>query len=201
MIDIKDFEEAPVRSDCLQHAAEVGLPEGGLMAEFGVFKGTSIRMLAQLYPTHPIHGFDSFEGLPSEWRRGEKKISYPTGHFDCQGEMPEVPENVILHKGWFEDTLPPFLERKKDHVFRLLDIDCDIYVSTKQILTLCNDFIKPGTAIYLDELSDWGGCALRYVGWEDHEYKALLEWCEEFGREVRAISRNGAYGAAAVVEK
>jgi hypothetical protein len=201
MIDIGDFLRVPVRPDCLQHAATAGRPEDGLMAEFGVYQGRTITALSQLFPKHTFHGFDSFVGLPSEWTRGGQTPLYEPGHFNCDGKLPKVPGNVILHKGWFKDTLPPFLAGNQGKVFRLLDIDCDIYISAKQVLSLCNDFIKPGTAIYFDELCDWGGGNTRYPRWEEHEYTALLEWCDEYGRSVRALARNGAYGASVIVDR
>ena len=30
------------------------------------------------------------------------------GRFSRGGKLPSVPANVTLHKGWIEDTLPPF---------------------------------------------------------------------------------------------
>src|SRR5258708_16542752 len=39
----------------------------GHYLEFGVFSGGTIRYLARSKPNVPIHGFDSFEGLPEAW--------------------------------------------------------------------------------------------------------------------------------------
>src|ERR1041384_844953 len=47
-----------------------------LVCEFGVFKGATINHIASL-TTKTVFGFDSFEGLPEDWRAtGIKK-----GHF------------------------------------------------------------------------------------------------------------------------
>ena len=57
-------------------------PESGLVAEFGVFYGHSIRFLAECIAT-PIHGFDSFEGIPEGWFQGEdagptaRRVKFP----------------------------------------------------------------------------------------------------------------------------
>jgi hypothetical protein len=53
-----------------------------------------------------VHGFDSFRGLPEDWagRDGMKK-----GTFDVNGRKPTVPDNVVLHPGWFNETLPKFI--------------------------------------------------------------------------------------------
>jgi Flp pilus assembly protein TadD len=145
-------------------------PEDGLVLEFGVRFGTSIRQIASLV-TQDIHGFDSFQGLPEQWN-GEAKGSYST-----QGKLPKVPRNVKLHAGWFENTLPEFLKSNPGPV-RLMNIDCDIYSSTKTVLDLLSDRIVPGTMIVFDE----------YVGnefWRDDEFKAFQEAVSRYGWQYR----------------
>ena len=78
----------------------------GLVLEFGVFHGGTInKIAAELKQT--IHGFDSFEGLPDFWRNGFEKGSFAVD------SMPRVRENVVLVKGWFDQTLGPFLEHER----------------------------------------------------------------------------------------
>ena len=87
--------------------------------------------------------------------------------------MPEVPENVTLHKGWFDRTLPDFLEQQTDAV-RLINIDCDIYSSTKTVLDLLAPRIQPGSVLVFDE----------YIGnqhWREDEYKAFQEVVARYG--------------------
>lgn len=45
-------------------------PADGAVLEFGVYHGLSLQKIAQ-HVTAPIHGFDSFEGLPEDWKPGE----------------------------------------------------------------------------------------------------------------------------------
>src|ERR1700679_2199879 len=73
----------------------------GLMLEFGVFKGGTIRYIARNFPARTVHGFDSFEGLPSAWQG----TGHARGAFHVGGKMPRVPNNVRLHKGFFDDVL------------------------------------------------------------------------------------------------
>jgi hypothetical protein len=49
----------------------------GLVLEFGVFHGKTIRMIAEKFPTSQIHGFDTFSGIPENWHN-TKKGSYST---------------------------------------------------------------------------------------------------------------------------
>ena len=51
-----------------------------------------------------MHGFDSFRGLPEKWTDG-----YEERLFSRDGILPDVPGNVELHVGWFEDTLSVFV--------------------------------------------------------------------------------------------
>ena len=201
MFRIEDFLYAPlIQETYAQILATIkdSKPDDGLIAEFGVYTGSSINVIAKAYPNHAIHGFDSFKGLPDKWERGLNV--YQAGHFDVGGKLPKVPVNVKLYAGWFKDTLPGWLATNPGPV-RFLNIDSDIYISAKQVLTLCNDRIIPGTGIYFDEICDWGGCVHRYPNWPEHEIKALVEWCTECGREVKAHSRNGSYGASVIVTK
>ncbi len=132
----------------------------GLILEFGVRHGTSIRQLASL-TSKPIYGFDSFEGLPEDWHQESKEV------YSTKGKVPKVPPHVTLIPGWFDQTLPLFLE-KHEADMALINIDCDIYSSTKTVLDLLSPRIKKGTIIIFDE----------YMGnlhWEEDEHKAFME--------------------------
>lgn len=48
----------------------VGLRPSGVALEFGVGKGESTRIIAEHMP---VIGFDSFTGLPEDWRDGFPK--------------------------------------------------------------------------------------------------------------------------------
>lgn len=149
---------------------------GGHILDLGVYKGGSTRALANMFQTQKIHGFDSFEGLPEDWSHVLK------GSFgEVKGILPNMPENVILYKGWFEDTLPEWYENNKDKHISLLRIDCDIYSSTKTIFTVLKPLIKSGTWIVFDEL-------IGYRGWKDHEYKAFVEFSNETGFEFEYVA-------------
>src|SRR5829696_1890169 len=77
----------------------------GLSMEFGVASGGSANLLAEL-SDGTIHGFDSFEGLPEDWRPG-----FPRGAF--AHAIPALRPNVALEIGYFEETLPRFVARHR----------------------------------------------------------------------------------------
>lgn len=138
----------------------------GLILEFGVFNGKSIRMIAAL-TDRTVHGFDSFEGLPEDWGNEDKSV------YSAFGQLPEVPENVRLHRGWFENSIPEFRKNEKGPI-RFINIDCDLYSSTKTIFDLLGPQIMAGTVILFDEF-------IGYPTWQDDEFKAFHEAVEQFG--------------------
>ena len=152
----------------LSHAMSIA-PTKGLILEFGVASGRTIRHIAGL-TGRDIHGFDSFEGLPESWRTGFTRGAFAQ-------PLPSVPNHVSLHKGWFSDTLPPFMTTTNDPV-ALLHIDCDLYSSTAFVLNALADRIGAGTVIVFDEY-------LNYPGWKQHEHKAFQEFAVKTGRTFR----------------
>lgn len=138
----------------------------GLVLEFGVRNGISINMLAR-QTDQDIHGFDSFEGLPEQWE------GMPVGALSTFNQLPKVPDHVHLHAGWFEDTLPGFIEKHPGPI-RFMNVDCDIYSSTKTIFHYLHDRIVPGTVIIFDEY-------ICNPAWREHEYKAFQEFIAKSG--------------------
>ncbi|GAB2180208.1 hypothetical protein DLREEDagrD3_04310 [Denitratisoma sp. agr-D3] len=150
----------------IQTLAMAAAQVDGLVLEFGVFNGKSIRQLATL-TEGPVHGFDSFEGLPEAW--GDEA----RGSYSAFGRLPQVPDNVRLHRGWFEDSIPPFLQAEAGPI-RFINIDCDLYSSTKTIFDLMASRFVPGTVILFDEY-------LGYPSWREDEFKAFHEAAAQQG--------------------
>ncbi len=143
-------------------------PDTGSILEFGVEKGDSLRFLAARTP-RVVHGFDSFHGLPEDWT-GTFEIR---GKFTRHGALPKVPENVRLHVGWFDTTLPAYLATGDEPV-ALLHVDCDIYSSARTVLHGLAPRIVEGTVIVFDEY-------FNYPNWQQHEYRAFQEAVSAFG--------------------
>ena len=135
----------------------------GLYCEFGVGSGGTINYIASLVDVQ-IHGFDSFEGLPEDWRDGFQKGAFKMDN------LPKVRSNVVLHKGWFNESLPKFKEAFNAPL-SFLHMDADLYSSTKTVFEILGDRIVPGTVIQFDEF-------FNYPCWKDNEYKAFMEFVE-----------------------
>lgn len=137
-------------------------PAEGITLECGVYFGRSLRLISRSTPG-PVHGFDSFQGLPEAWSAQEGAGAYSTA-----GRMPRAGDNVRLHAGWFEDTLPGFFASQPGPV-RLLHVDCDLYSSTRTVLQAAEPRLVAGSVIVFDDL-------LAYPGFADHELKAFSEF-------------------------
>jgi predicted O-methyltransferase YrrM len=137
-------------------------PSRGLVVEFGVATGLTLRVIAA--KRLPAHGFDSFEGLPENWRSG-----YRAGTF--AQKVPEV-GGAELHVGWFDDSVPKFLAEYPEP-FAFVHMDADLYSSTKTVFEVAFDRFIPGTVIVFDEY-------FNYPGWELHEHRAFMEFLQGY---------------------
>lgn len=77
---------------------------------------------------------------------------------------------------------------------RVLHIDCDLYSSTRTVLRLLKDRIKPGCVIVFDEY-------FNYPGWEDKEFKAFREFISETRLAYEYVGYNRLYESVAVIIK
>ena len=164
-----------VLNTALAHSAQ---PDG-MILEFGVYKGRSIRYLARQRLSCSVHGFDSFEGFPQD-HRADWQQNFAVA------SLPRVPGNVQLHQGYFEQTLPPFLKgwRAQRPALALVHIDCDIFSSAHYVLSTLGPHLGPGDVIVFDEL-------MNYAGFARNEFLALylllvtrgldFEWLETCG--------------------
>lgn len=169
MLYAEPFE---TREGLYQYAVDRA-PKSGLILEFGVHNGNSINAIAAL-TEQTVHGFDSFEGLPSDGTipmASDGGVKWFAGKMDMGGLLPNVRDNVQLYKGWFDSTLPEFYQAHTGDI-ALLHIDCDIYSSTKCVFDNSKGRIGPGTIIIFDEY-------LNFEGWERHEHRALTEFAAD----------------------
>jgi predicted O-methyltransferase YrrM len=161
--------------------------KSGLILEFGVASGATINNIAAHAEGRTVYGFDSFEGLPEDWRPGISAGAFKQDH------IPDVLPNVILVKGLFSDTLPDFVKEHTEPV-AFVHIDCDLYSSTKCIFDHLKDRMQNGTIIAFDEIRN-------YNGFEQREYKAFNEFLDETGYNWICIGQHGGEQAAFVIYK
>ena len=170
----------------LQHVFEnmkLQHKENTLWLEFGVATGQTINYISQ-FTKGDVFGFDSFEGLPEFWKSGCEK-----GTFSSNGIPPLVNDNVKLIQGWFNETLPGFVQTQLENTGKkisFIHIDCDLYSSTKSILDHLKNYIDKDCIIIFDELVNYH----TYDG-DTGELKAFYEFILENNVKYNWIGING----------
>lgn len=151
----------------------------GAFVECGVWKGGCIAAMAfvasKASSQRKIWLFDSFEGLPEPTEKdgfeaknysGDKSSGKLETINKCVGLVEDVnkiffdvlrikPENVVIKKGWFQDTFP--IEKNKIGPISILRLDGDWYESTKCCLANLYDIVIPGGYIIMDDYGHWEG--------------------------------------------
>jgi hypothetical protein len=134
--------------------------------EFGVHKGHSMSQWSVLlrHPNSQLVGFDSFVGLPEQWR------GLPSGGLTVSGLIPQIADpRISFEKGWFQDTLPKFkvIDREALVVF----LDADLYSSTILVLRTLKEHMQIGrTYLIFGQFTD-----------RDHELRAFEDFVRETG--------------------
>jgi hypothetical protein len=155
----------------------------GCVVECGVWRGGMIAGLAEfLGNDRTYYLFDSFEGLPPAqaidglgalaW---QADVDSPRYFDNCRAEQTWAKNAMRLSgatrfecvKGWFDDTLPPFVPETP---IALLRIDADWYESVLCCLRNLAPHLAEGGLIVLDDYGTWEGCSKAV-----HRYLADIE--------------------------
>lgn len=165
----------------LWEAARTAPP--GLMLEFGVATGVSLKAVANAVAPREVYGFDWFQGLPEAWE------SDPKGMFAC-ARPTDLPDNAIIVEGLFQETLEPFLQKYSwKRVVGFVHIDCDIYSSTAYVLDMLGNLalFNGGCILAFDEIIDQPGS-------DDNERKAFEEFRQAFPLHWEKIGKQHRFG-------
>lgn len=173
-----DLMQAAVNSAMESPAARperYGLPAAanphGLWLEFGVGSGKTtaaiaFQMQALVGQAAKLHGFDSFQGLPSDWDH----THLAAGTFSTGGQVPPhllEMKNVQIHVGLFSQTLGD-LDQFGNTPVAFAHIDVDIFPSAIEVLSRIACQLMAGSILVYDELVNYVGFELsgEYRAWE-----------------------------------
>ena len=103
------------------------------VAELGVFRGKTASCINRKFPDRKLYLFDTFEGFDARDVAAETAKNYTPEEFAYEGRFSNTsvqtvlnamkyPENCIICKGYFPDTIP-----KEDIRYLFVSIDCDLY--------------------------------------------------------------------------
>ena len=139
--------------------------------EYGVWMGDSFKYLMQYFKKG--YGFDTFLGLPEDWR------SVPKGAYSSFGKVPNIDGGEFI-VGEFQNSLPEFFAKPRS-VAGLINFDADLYASTLCALVNSKSIIDEKTVLIFDEF-------IINSGWEHDEFRALEEFCKANGLDYEVIA-------------
>jgi hypothetical protein len=114
----------------------------GDLAEVGVYKGGSSKIICEAKGLRTLHLFDTFEGIPEVGSIDSKQFfaGQYVGIFNEVKEYLKNYENVYFYKGVFPTTADPI----KDKNFSFVHLDVDTYLSTKECLNFFYERMSKG---------------------------------------------------------
>jgi hypothetical protein len=148
--------------------------------EFGTFEGITANFFSNYLKK--LYTFDSFEGLREDWGGIPTQFvgtAGEMGSFDLKKKIPNLKSNIVPIVGWVQDTLENFLEDHNPKI-NFVHLDLDTYDSTKFVLERVKPYLVKNAIIIFDELYN-------YIGWENGEYKALIEVFKKNEYEFKAF--------------
>jgi O-methyltransferase len=133
------------------------------MAELGVYKGHTARLIHHYIPERPLHLFDTFDGFDSAdiSTEGSKTDRRPArsdfSDTSVEGVLRYIePRNdrVHIHKGRFPDSAPA-----SDHsrLYAFVHLDADLYAPIKAGLDYFYPRITRGGFILIHDFNAWPG--------------------------------------------
>jgi O-methyltransferase len=127
----------------------------GDMAEVGVYKGGSAKLIAKACPDKKIHLFDTFSGLPAgspEHLDTARGGEFSDTSLESVKNFMSDCNNVVFHPGLFPDSVPTKLEK-----LCFVHMDVDIYKSARSCLEYFYPKLVSGGILVSDDF-EWPGC-------------------------------------------
>jgi len=160
----------------------------GAIAELGVYKGETAKLIHHMLPERDLYLFDSFSGLPKQIIKE-----------DCDGTVrPQTvkfdnttPEEVLKYidgnnKVFVkEGVFPATAVGIDEDAYALVHIDADLYQSTKDALEyFYPKTVKKGAIIIHDYNHNWEGVKKAVQEFEDHIPEVFVELPDMYGSIV-----------------
>jgi len=135
----------------------------GALAELGVYKGGTAKLIHHYVPERQLHLFDTFEGFTSRSVSTEKKHT----DFDTKGRkfsdtsieqvrdyISPQNDNITFHQGYFPDSLP---EDFPEQQFAFVHLDADLYEPTFEGLKYFYPRMSKKGIILVHDYNAWIG--------------------------------------------
>ncbi len=120
----------------------------GAIAEVGVYKGGTAKLLGETETKKPIYLFDTFTGLPeSELKLGGDVKKFDDVSLEGVKNYLKDYKNIQFKPGFFPDSA----KGMEHEAFSLVYLDADIYESIRDGLEFFYPRLSPGGVILVDD--------------------------------------------------
>lgn len=138
----------------------------GDLAELGVYKGQTARLIHHYIPERRLHLFDTFDGFHRDDVEAEsiktgidrKKTQFANtnveevlGNIECKNN------NVKIYKGYFPESVPVNLRSQR---FAFVHLDADLYEPTKAGLSFFCERMSKGGIVLVHDYNAWIGARM-----------------------------------------
>ena len=165
----------------LFRAAQAAAKIEGDMAEVGVYKGGSARIICEAKGSKPIHLFDTFEGFPQQDLGADR--------CDNRFKQTSVAEvlryigdasNIVVKKGYIPNTFKGL----ENECFAFALLDLDLYIPTIKSLEFFYPRLPQGGYLMIHDYnnpeSNWG-CKRAVDEFMSGKLESIMEIADEYG--------------------
>lgn len=141
-------EKKAHRTYVLYQFAKLARTLDGDVAEVGVYKGESAKLLAELFKDtqKSILLFDTFEGLPGETSKLRPETTFADTSVDEVKKYLDSYPRIEFHQGYFPDSAAPVTNQ-----FSLVHLDADLAETMEAGLEFFYPKMVMGGAIVMDD--------------------------------------------------
>ena len=190
----------------------------GVYVECGVAAGAQIIMMAAGAPDKHIFAFDSFEGIALPSNRDDQYPGIRKISIDEQSKLPNPGEQVLESSGatvvshgdylehldrsginmrntysvigWFEETVPQFIEENPDIQIAILRLDGDLYNSTYVCLKHLYPKVIDGGCCIVDDIQ-LPGCRQAVKDYfEEEGINEILRYVDNIAYFIKGPSKD-----------
>jgi len=165
----------------------------GDLAELGVYRGYSARLIHHYLPERKFFLFDTFTGFDERdvkaeaaatGRKTDRVAFSQTGIERALRNIAPQNSNVEVFPGYFPESAPGFLKERK---FAFVHLDADLYEPMLAGLTFFYERVVPGGFILAHDFNSWPGAR-----------KAVLEFFQD--KPERPIPMPDKSGSALILK-
>jgi len=146
----------------------------GDIAEVGVYRGASAKLICEAKGDKTLHLFDTFEGLPDLSKIDDSKMFHRGQFFatcaDVENYLREY-SDVHFYKGLFPLTAGPL----QGKMFSFVNLDVDLYEATSSCLKFFYPRMNKGGVIIAHDYINAPGVRKAFDGFFEDKQETIIE--------------------------